>query len=291
VWAEDGRDAALEELSAAEDSDELCRLLIRPAGGRSSTRHREAVDLLRGVSGPGEFPASLTALLLCTCRRWDRVTAKLVAPIEDSGLLTGAELDELAESLVSDEVVVVFPARWISERWEDADPADGSIRTITVPEEAVARDERRPEPPLRRWAASRTLRRDPGWLDDLLQSASILPPLHRDALLHGLLDAADHLEPERRRDLVSRGLHSGIARVRRAALDRLCKLDGPEAALRRARSDTDRTVRAWQPPGTRDAPEPPPDPRRPSRAEKSEQRAQAAADSPRTDSTGSAGGR
>ena len=45
------------------------------------------------------------------------------------------------------------------------------------------------------------------------------------------------------------GLRSGIARVRRAALDRLCELDGPEAALRRARSDADRTVRAWHPPG------------------------------------------
>jgi hypothetical protein len=32
-------------------------------------------------NGGGEFPASLTALLLCTCRRWSRVTGKLVAAI------------------------------------------------------------------------------------------------------------------------------------------------------------------------------------------------------------------
>jgi hypothetical protein len=52
-----------------------------------------------------------------------------------------------------------------------------------------------------------------------------------------------------RRQLARRALRSGIARVRRAALDRLCELDGPEAALRRAAADADRTVRAWRPPG------------------------------------------
>ena len=71
-----------------------------------------------------------------------------------------------------------------------------------------------------------------------------IPPRHRDALLHGLLDAAGGLEAGQRRRLVSRALRSGIARVRRATLDRLCELDGPGAALRRARSGPDRAVRA-----------------------------------------------
>ena len=73
-------------------------------------------------------------------------------------------------------------------------------------------------------------------------------PRHRDALLHGLLDASDSLDTARRRLLVRRALDSGIARVRRAALDRLCELDGSKVAQRRARSDPDRTVRAWRPP-------------------------------------------
>ena len=250
MWTEAGRDEALEELAAAEDSDELCRLLLRsPWGWGSSTRQGEAVDLLRAVHGRGTLPGSFAALLLCTCRRWSRVTAKLIAAIEDSGMLTGAELDELAESLLSDEAVVEFPLGWVSERWVEVDPSDGTSRAVTVDGETMTRDERRPEPPLRRWAAARALRDDPARLDDLLHSADILPPRHRDALLHGLLDAADHLEPGRRRLLVRRGLRSGIARVRRAALDRLCELDGPDAARRRARSDADRTVRDWHPPG------------------------------------------
>jgi hypothetical protein len=100
------------------------------------------------------------------------------------------------------------------------------------------------------------LRNDPGRFAGLLQSADILPPRHRDALLHGLLDAADSLEAGDRRRLVRRALRSGIARVRRAALDQLCELDGPEAALRCAASDADRSVRAWRPPGTQEPAQP-----------------------------------
>ena len=165
-------------------------------------------------------------------------------------MLSGPDLDELAESLLSDEVVAVFPLAWISGQWLELGTADGTTRTVQVSDEAVARDERRVEPPLRRWAAARALRNDPARLEELLACADGMAPRHRDALLHGLLDAADVLDAGQCRQLVGRALHSGIARVRRAALDRLCELDGPGAALRCARSDADRTVRAWCPPGT-----------------------------------------
>ena len=243
-------DPAMEELAAARDSDELCRLLVQsPWGWGSSTRHGEAVSLLRGLRG-GTLPGSLVALLLCTCRRWDRVTAKLIAAVEECDVLSGPDLDELAESLLGDEVVAVFPLAWISGQWLELGTADGTTRTVQVSDEAVARDERRVEPPLRRWAAARALRNDPARLEELLACADGMAPRHRDALLHGLLDAADGLDADQCRQLVGRALRSGIARVRRAALDRLCELDGPGAALRHARSDADRTVRAWRPRGT-----------------------------------------
>jgi hypothetical protein len=146
-------DPAMEALAAARDSDELCRLLVQsPWGWGSSTRHGEAVSLLCGLRG-GTLPGSLVALLLCTCRRWDRVTAKLIAAVEECGVLSGPDLDELAESLLGDEVVAVFPLAWISRRWLELGTADGTTRTVQVSDEAVARDERRVEPPLRRWAA------------------------------------------------------------------------------------------------------------------------------------------
>jgi hypothetical protein len=254
--AEADLDPAFEELAAAGDSDELCRFLVRsPWGWGSSTRYGEAVSLLRATHGRGTLPGSLVALLLCTCHRWNRVTGKVIAAIEGSGLLTSVELDELAESLVSDDVVAVFPLAWVSPEWLEFDPAEGTARTVQVNDEALGRARRRLEPPLRRWAAARALGNDPGRLDGLLETADGLPPRHRDALLHGLLDAAASLAVCQRRQLVRRALRSGIARVRRAALDRLCELDGPEAALRRAASDADRTVRAWRPPG---GPEPGP---------------------------------
>ncbi len=150
----------------------------------------------------------------------------------------------------------MFPLAWISGQWMEIDTADGTTRTVEVSDEATAREERRVEPPLRRWAAARALRNDPVRLEELLSRADGMPPRHRDALLYGLLDAACGLEADQRRRLVTRVLCSGIARVRRAALDRLCELDGAEAALRRARSDADRTVRAWRPPGTRSPAQP-----------------------------------
>ena len=55
--------------------------------------------------------------------------------IEACGLLNSAELDELAESLLSDEVAVEFPLAWVSERWVEIDPADGTTRAVTVDDE------------------------------------------------------------------------------------------------------------------------------------------------------------
>jgi hypothetical protein len=57
MWIEVDPDPAFEELTAAEDADELCRLLLRsPWEWGSSTRHGEAVDLLRRTQGRGTLP-------------------------------------------------------------------------------------------------------------------------------------------------------------------------------------------------------------------------------------------
>lgn len=242
-------DAPLAELAASGDAEELCRrLLASPGGWGSSTRHTEAVDLLAEVHGTGGLPGSFVALLVCTCRRWDRVTARLVAGIEESDLLSDDELDDLSESLLADELVISFPLAWVSPQWLDVDLSDGTGRVYTVDEDTLGEHRPSLEPPLRRWAARRALRADPERLDNLLDAASRLEPRHRDAQIHGLLDAADALTENRRRSLARRGLQAARAGVRRAALDRLCELDGPETARRRARADANAAVRRWQPP-------------------------------------------
>jgi hypothetical protein len=106
----------------------------------------EADSLLRGLTGRGTLPGSLVALLLYTCHRWDRVTAKLIAAIEDSDVLSGPDLHELAESPLSDEVVAVFPLAWVSREWLEFDIGDGATRTVQVSDETTPRDRRRLEP-------------------------------------------------------------------------------------------------------------------------------------------------
>jgi hypothetical protein len=250
-WLEEpspDEDPAIAELSAIGDADELCRRLLESAWGwGSSSRGAEAVDLLASVRGTGTLPDAFLAMLLCTCDRWGRVTAKLIAGIDGSGILTGADLDELAESFLSEEVVIEYPFLWACPRGLDLGSSEEAAPGFVVDEHTVAQTRRRPEPPLRRWAAARVLRSDPGRLDDLLASTGALPPRHREAALHGLLDAADALEEGDCRRLVRRGLRCSVGSVRRSALDRLCELDGPDAALRRARADANRAVRAWRP--------------------------------------------
>ncbi len=237
-------EAAFEELVAIGDAEELCRRLLASWGWGSSTRHAEAVELLANVQGTSELPMSFVALMLCTCRRWNRVTMRLIAAIQDSGLLDGAALDELAESLLSHEQVISYPLAWVSSQ----DFNDGHSISRTVDEDTLAHHRVSVKPPLRRWAAQRALRSTPARLDELLRAAEPFKPRDRDAVIHGLLDAADVLDEPRRRGLLDRGLGASGASVRRTALDRLSELDGPEAARRRAINDPNATVRKWRAP-------------------------------------------
>ena len=216
----------------------MTRQLVLPSG----TAHT-----VQRCSGTGELPASFVAMMLCTCRRWDRVTSRLIAAIADSGLLGAAELDELAESFLSHEHVISYPLAWVSPHWLEVELDAGTGRTYTVNEDTLAQHRPSFEPPLRRWAAARVLRAHPSRLNDLLRSARAFEPRHRDALVHGLLDAADALDETRQRSLIRRGLESAQASARSTALDRLCALDGAESAWRRARADTNASVRKWRP--------------------------------------------
>jgi hypothetical protein len=123
---------------------------------------------------------------------------------------------------------------------------DGTGATHTLSDETPVHHHPVVEPPLRRWAARRAFSADPRRFEDLFRSAAEFEPRHRDAVIHGLLDAANVLQELPRRGLLRRGLQAASASVRRTALDRLCELDGAEQALRRARSDTNAAVRKWR---------------------------------------------
>ncbi len=255
VWEDEAR--PLRELSAAQDTDHLCRLLLQtPGGWGSSGRGGEAADLLAGVRGAGTCLATFCALLLCTCRRWEGATAKVIAAIEASRLLTAPDLDELAESFLGEDVTVSCSMAWLAPDWWTPEWLKELADEVGMPkiaDDATGTDHRAVAPPLPRWAASRILRGDPQRLDELLRIANACLPYRRDAMIQGLLDAAAGLDEQQRRQLVRRGLRSGQGRVRLAALEWLCELDGAEAARRHAGSDPDARVKKWKP-----APQPPP---------------------------------
>jgi len=126
---------AFEELAAIGDAEALCRrLLACPWGWGSSTRHAEVVELLGKVQDTSELPISFVALMLSTCQRWDRVTGRLIAAIQDSGLLDSAALDELAQSFLSDEHVIAY--RWRGSR------RNGSRSTLMTGMDGPARSTR-----------------------------------------------------------------------------------------------------------------------------------------------------
>jgi hypothetical protein len=246
---------AVDELAAIDDADELCRLLLgNPGGWGRSTRPAEAVELLTRVHGTGELPFSLAVVLVCTCQRWDRVTAKLIAAIHDSRLLDNTELDELADVFLAEDHVISYPLAWASPQWLEINLHDGTGRTYTVTEDTPAQHRVRPEPPLRRWAARQALHTRPARLAELLGTAARFEPRHRDAAIHGLLDAAYVLDEPARRTVVARGLRAAHGSVRIAALELLCELDGAEPARRLAAADPNAQVRKWRPPAEKRAP-------------------------------------
>ena len=204
------------------------------------------------VHGTSELPISFVALMVCTCRRWDRVTTRLIAAVEDSALLNDAELDELGDSFLAHEHVISYPLAWASPEWLEVELDTGNGRTYTVDDDTLAQHRPSFEPPLRRWAARRALRSSPARLDDLLRAARGFEPRHRDALVHGLLDAADVVDEGRRRRLISRGLQTAQASVRRTALDPLCD----SMARRRRAGVRERTPTPRSASGAREATRP-----------------------------------
>jgi hypothetical protein len=239
-------DELFDELLALEDAEELCRRLLATPwawGFGRSTRYQEAVELLAGVSGTSELAPAFVAFMVCTCRRWDRVTARLIGAVEQSGLLDDRDLDDLADSLLSHEHVISYPLAWVAP--DEIAIADETGHVHTVSDDTLEHHRPNVEPPLRRWAARRVLAADPSRIGQLLDAAKQFEPRHRDAVIHGLLDAAAALDQRHQRTLLTRGLAGGQSGVRLAALALLCELDGPDAARRRARDDPNATVRKW----------------------------------------------
>ncbi len=113
--------------------------------------------------------------------------------------------------------------------------------------------ERSIAPALRRWAAARVLRTDPGTFDAVRVRARELDVLGRGAVVSGILDAIEALDEGSAREAIELGLSWARGSVRLLALGLLAVHD-PQAARNRAATDPDKKVRGWTPRRPRGSP-------------------------------------
>ncbi len=119
-----GGSAPLDDLIAlhtAASVEDLWRTLVVGLGLRGGQSF-EAVGLFKKHHGHGGADALRTALLLCTDRRWDRDSGRLVRALVETGTLGDADIGELIECLLwSDRYRVTYPAGWVSAEWLEID--------------------------------------------------------------------------------------------------------------------------------------------------------------------------
>jgi hypothetical protein len=191
-------------LHTADDAGELRRrLLCFTNWGGNKADAFEPWCLFHRFHADEPEGAVTTALLLLTDRRWCHATGRLVRRIEDSGLVPDDQLDLLAQTFLAagPQVYWEAPADWFdglaivldaddpdaAEVFGDEEPCDPDAGPAVFPREI--------RPPVRRWAAGRAVRSDPGCWGALVQRARQLDPRGGAAIVHGLLDRIDLLDP------------------------------------------------------------------------------------------------
>ena len=231
----------LEDLAAicgASQPGQLWRHLVGHPTLRAYYNDFDAVVAFKTLHVDGATGAERTAALLCTDSRWRRVTATLIVRIEESGLVTAAKLDALANEFLWDERL-----RWrVPHAWV----RDGLVRVL---DHAARRRgpvylERIISPPLRRWAAARIVRQDPHRAADVLARIAGLDARAGDAAMVGLLDACDRLPAPACSELVDLGCEWPNGTVRLRALE-LLAAHQPNVAAARAAVDSSDKVRSW----------------------------------------------
>lgn len=255
-WDEESERAPFDPLTdlgalwTASDPEGLWRALVVHTGWRSTTHHWEAVELFRHHHEDGSPGALTTVLLLCTDRRWDRCTARLIAGITDTSILGEEDLGELAGAFLwSEHIRFECPVSWFGTDWIEIELDGGKAvkrSGVHVDPDTPVPCKRWIEPPLRRWAASRVLRAKPAAFDAVRDRALELRGPHAGAVVAGILDAVEALDEDATRQAIELGLGWPQGSVRILALELLAARD-LEAARKRAASDPDRKVRRWTP--------------------------------------------
>lgn len=211
------------DLELVETLEDAWGLLLR-GGPKRSTDHWRGVELFRRFHMDGGPDALLTAVLVCTDQRWKACTHRLVRGVEETGVLTDKQLDELAEGFVYRDGIDVRVGVRGSKR-------EQSVRRLIAP-------------PCRRWASRRLAARGRP-VDELLRRALELESKAGDAIAAGVVDAAASMDETTAAAVIDIGLAWPSGTVRILALECLADREGVTAATSRAARDPATKVRAW----------------------------------------------
>jgi len=245
-------------LLSAGSVDELRLMLVSGGPRRSSCLDAELLLRAHHGTAPGALD---TARLLLTDRRWDRLSSRLLHGLIRTGLLTEDDLDALALELLEGEwlayrvddmfsggISVQLPGPdSVDERDDDASADDASADDASA-DDASADDgplvaRRRIPPPLRRWAASRAIRRALLSTSDVFELVDALPARAGGEAVRGMVDELESVPADEADVLLETALGWPAKAVRAAALNRLVERGDPERAARLAAVDADRSIR------------------------------------------------
>lgn len=229
----------LEDLAAicgAETPEELWLFLVARPTLRAFPNDFDAVAAFTILHRDATPEAVRTAGLLCTDLRWRRCTTTLIERVEDSGILTATELDELSEAWLSeDRYYWPVPQGWLRQNRK----LGGKARRHRPERVSI---ERHIWPPLRRWSARRIATENPGRSGEVLERIAVLDSRAGDAAMTGLLDAAGGMADDARDALVELGCKWSNGSVRLRALQLLARQD-PDRVAFMASNDRSEIIR------------------------------------------------
>ncbi len=163
-------------------------------------------------------------------------------------MLDEEQLDILARTFLAADDAVYWrvPDDWLGDAVISIDLGDDPTAEW---QESVAEGpvvvRRGVVPPLRRWAASRVVARDPTAWGPLLTRARTLDARSGAAVAAGILDAVHNLKPQVQELLIREATRWPHQSVRRHGLALMAQREGPEAAYALATGDPNAAIRAW----------------------------------------------
>ncbi len=242
------------ELWAARTAGDLHRVLVLYPPIRRSADAHEPFALLAKHHEIEPASSAATAMLLLTDPRWRDGVGNLVRRIAASALLDGEHLDHLAEDFLAADDVVFWeiPADWFSDEGIVIDLGDPGFPDDEPDDEELNDDDEGPPlarrviaPPLRRWASEWMARHNPSAWSSLLARARDLDARSAAAIVTGLLDAIECLDPQVQQRLITHATGWPDQAVRRSGFALVAERDGPEAAYALGKDDPNARVRAW----------------------------------------------